>query len=209
MVEKIIINPEEVRGLGNIMSPHSSSDYEVYMSRITSSTDTVNGQTMTVYELEDTIIFYDSGVQGTKNSDYTTGSALTISTTTECTSVSSTNSNSGTGRYKSNTAITGDFELIADVKINQAYSSVGLYIGVYSNDYTIFRIKSTDWFTVKIKREDGVFSVQTSNDGTTWTDGTFQQNNSTSSSVYTVLYVYNSSGSNNGLSYRNLRLMEL
>ena len=29
MVEKIIINPNKVRGYGNIMSPHSSSDYEL------------------------------------------------------------------------------------------------------------------------------------------------------------------------------------
>ena len=70
MVEKIIINPEEVRGLGNIMSPHSSSDYEVYMSSISSGTDTVNGQTMTVYELEDTIIFYDKATSQAKNTHW-------------------------------------------------------------------------------------------------------------------------------------------
>ena len=70
MVEKIIINPEEVRGLGNIMSPHSSSDYEVYMSSITTGTDTVHGQTMTVYELEDTILFWDKAVTNNSKLDY-------------------------------------------------------------------------------------------------------------------------------------------
>ena len=81
MVEKIIINPEEVRGLGNIMSPHSSSDYEVYMSSITTGTDTVNGQTMTVYELEDTILFWDKAVTGMKNTNWTNySSRLNIST---------------------------------------------------------------------------------------------------------------------------------
>ena len=52
MVEKIIINPNEVRGYGNIMSPHNSTDYELSDCTITETTDTVNGQTMTVYELE-------------------------------------------------------------------------------------------------------------------------------------------------------------
>ena len=70
MVEKIIINPEEVRGLGNIMSPHSSSDYEVYMSSISTGTDTVNGQTMTVYELEDTILFFDNATSQAKNTHW-------------------------------------------------------------------------------------------------------------------------------------------
>lgn len=180
--------------------------YDVTVSADTTFTATYSNVSDSIVVEYCTIADY--GVTSNKDSNYTTGSALTISTTTESTIVSSTSSNSATGRYRNDTAITGDFELIADVKINQAYSSVGLYIGVYSNDYTIFRIKSTDWFTVKIKREDGVFSVQTSNDGTTWTDGTFQQNNSTLSSVYTVLYVYNSSSSNNGLSYRNLRLKQ-
>lgn len=70
MVEKIIINPNKVRGYGNIMSPHSSSDYEVYMSSISSGTDTVNGQTMTVYELEDTILFFDKGTTASHNDNW-------------------------------------------------------------------------------------------------------------------------------------------
>ena len=78
MVEKIIINPEEVRGLGNIMSPHSSSDYEVYMSSISSGTDTVNGQTMTVYEMTDTIVFRDKGTTN-DHADIWTLSNFTLS----------------------------------------------------------------------------------------------------------------------------------
>ena len=51
MVEKIIVNPESVRGLGNIISPKNTSDFVNYMSNSTSSTDTVNNQNMTVYTL--------------------------------------------------------------------------------------------------------------------------------------------------------------
>ena len=51
MVEKIIISPSKVRGLGDIVSPKTSTDFETYNSAVTSGTDTVNGATVTVYEL--------------------------------------------------------------------------------------------------------------------------------------------------------------
>lgn len=54
MVEKIIINPNKVRGYGNILSPHSSSDYELEDCTIATGTDTVNGATETVYTLTPT-----------------------------------------------------------------------------------------------------------------------------------------------------------
>ena len=51
MVEKIIINPDKVRGYGNIMMSHSSSDYSLEDCTISTGTDTVNGATETVYTL--------------------------------------------------------------------------------------------------------------------------------------------------------------
>ena len=52
MVEKIIVNPSEVRGLGNIvMDNHTVSDWETYKSVLGSSTDTVNGESVSIYEL--------------------------------------------------------------------------------------------------------------------------------------------------------------
>lgn len=54
MVEKIIINPNKVRGYGNIMSPHSISDYSLEDCTIATGTDTVNGATETVYTLTST-----------------------------------------------------------------------------------------------------------------------------------------------------------
>ena len=52
MVEKIIVNPEEIRGLGNIVSPHSIEDYELYNSTLEESTDTVYGSTSNVFIME-------------------------------------------------------------------------------------------------------------------------------------------------------------
>lgn len=51
MVEKIIVSPESIRGLGNIVSPKSSSDFTVEDCTIATSTATVNGVSMTVYTL--------------------------------------------------------------------------------------------------------------------------------------------------------------
>ena len=51
-LDKIIVQPENVRGLGDVLSPKSASDFEEYLSTLTSSTDTVNGASMTVYSLE-------------------------------------------------------------------------------------------------------------------------------------------------------------
>ena len=108
MVEKIIINPNKVRGYGNIMSPHSSSDYEVYMSSISSGTDTVNGQTMTVYEMEDTILFWDKAVTGMKNTDWgNSGNRITVTTNDSGTTLGNTSSGNGyyTAQYTFSNAI--------------------------------------------------------------------------------------------------------
>lgn len=102
MVEKIIINPNKVRGYGNIMSPHNISDYEVYMSSISSGTDTVNGQTMTVYELEDTILFFDYGVTNNYTDWYNNGNRATI-----------TRDNTGTKFYYETSNTSGNITLQA------------------------------------------------------------------------------------------------
>lgn len=50
-MDRITVQPTEVRGLGDILSPKSSSDFEEYLSTLSSGTDTVNGASMTVYTL--------------------------------------------------------------------------------------------------------------------------------------------------------------
>ena len=52
MVEKIIISPDRVRGLGNIITPKETTDYELSDCALTTGADTVNGETVTVYTLE-------------------------------------------------------------------------------------------------------------------------------------------------------------
>ena len=54
MVEKIIVNPSEVRGLGDILEAKSTSDYTLYGSTLSSGTDTVYGATENVMVLGST-----------------------------------------------------------------------------------------------------------------------------------------------------------
>ena len=61
MVEKVTVNPKEVRCLGNIVSPKTLQDYNKYYCKITSGQDTINGDARTVY-----------------TSEYLTGSKLTL-----------------------------------------------------------------------------------------------------------------------------------
>ena len=52
MVEKILINPTEIRAYGNIIGAKASTDYDTYNSTITQTTETVNGEDTVVMEIE-------------------------------------------------------------------------------------------------------------------------------------------------------------
>ena len=52
MVEKIMITPEKVRGYGNIISPKTGADFTVNDCTLIVDTDTVNGELVTVYDLQ-------------------------------------------------------------------------------------------------------------------------------------------------------------
>ena len=71
MVEKIIVNPSEVRGLGDIVSPKSASDFSVYSEdyKVVEGTDTVYGAETGVFELRSK---YDVSF---KSATYTTSSS--------------------------------------------------------------------------------------------------------------------------------------
>ena len=80
MVEKIIINPNKVRGYGNVLNVHSSTDYDLSDCTIESGTDTVNGATETVYTLTPTFSHSYSLAFG--SSSYTqTGGSVSVSAT--------------------------------------------------------------------------------------------------------------------------------
>ena len=64
MVEKITIQPESIRGLGNIMNTHTVDDYEPYASSIIAGRDIINNIQYNVVRLHytdpDAIFGFDS-----------------------------------------------------------------------------------------------------------------------------------------------------
>lgn len=52
MVERITVNPEEIRGLGNIVEKHTIDDYITYNCSIEAGTATIGGVETEVYEME-------------------------------------------------------------------------------------------------------------------------------------------------------------
>ena len=101
MVEKIIVNPNEVRGLGDIVSSKGASDFIEYASSVTQGTDTVYGAGSKVFTLEDTFVFSDGGVTGNKSTDWYVRTAdtseLTVTVDDNGTLLSSTGTT--TSRY--------------------------------------------------------------------------------------------------------------
>ena len=132
MVEKITINPNKVRGYGNIMSPHSSGDYSLEDCTIATGTDTVNGATETVYTLtpETTSIYsiaFDSSSYTTSDGSVTcyvtllnnsaAVSGASISLTGTGSTLSATTNSSGVATFN----LTG---ISADCTITATYSNV-------------------------------------------------------------------------------------
>ena len=94
MVEKITITPNMVRGLGDIISPKTLSDFNKQYSTLTTTTDTVHGVTTTIYDLDSTILFWDKAITGMKNTNWTNYSnRLNISTDENGTTLTKGSSN--------------------------------------------------------------------------------------------------------------------
>lgn len=143
MVEEVTVNPGSVRCLGNIVSPKLLSDYNKYFSKITSDTDTVDGDTRTVY-----------------TSEYITGSKLTvtapriISVGTETFTVTAT-----LKRTPSNLVIS-DASVTCIVNNNTTYTATTDSSGVCS-------------FTVNVEEDVDDYRIQVIYDGTNSISGCF------------------------------------
>ena len=73
MVEKITITPQEVRGLGDIISPKTLSDFNKQNSTLTQTTDTVHGTTTKIFQQQSTIIYSDINNSTNASTGYNTG----------------------------------------------------------------------------------------------------------------------------------------
>jgi len=80
MVEKIIISPESVRGLGNIVMPKTGADFRSVDCTVLVGTDTVNEETVTVFTLESDVTLL-SVVLSVDDSSVVVGDTVTLSAT--------------------------------------------------------------------------------------------------------------------------------
>ena len=71
-MEKLIINPSEVRGLGDIVSPKTASDFDKYNSTLSESTDTSLGKVFTEsYLAGSSLSMSVDSIIGTEDSSFT------------------------------------------------------------------------------------------------------------------------------------------
>ena len=80
MVEKIIISPESIRGLGNIVMPKTGADFRSVDCTVLVGTDTVNDETVTVFTLESSVTLL-SVVLSVDDSSVVVGDTVTLSAT--------------------------------------------------------------------------------------------------------------------------------
>ena len=66
-MEKITINPSQIRGLGDIVDSKAATDFTKQYSTLTQTTDTVHGTTQKIFQQNSTILFHDAGVTGNSN----------------------------------------------------------------------------------------------------------------------------------------------
>ena len=150
-------------------------------------------------------IFYDPAITGQKNTNYTTGRALTVTTNNIDTIISSTMSNSGNGRYMQNTGLTGDFEVEFNIKTIYK-SNVGIYFGVYNGSlFSIARVPNSKWNKGRFKRVDGEYTAEIQPSGSSnWRELSLVNDNAGSGEVYWVFYIYNQTGDTYSLGYYDL-----
>jgi len=161
MVEKIIINPTKVRGYGNIMNQHSTTDYTNYACTLTEETDTVNGAETTVNKITDTIQFFDTCTNGTSK---WSGADSRVTATSDSTGITVTWV-SGTYIFWANADgstefdYTGDFTVEFDLLSNGNNATIQIYDGSASTYYnkTLDQLSSMNAGHYKIVKDGQVF----------------------------------------------------
>ena len=89
MVEKIIINPNEVRGLGDIVSSKEATDFTTSSCTINKGADFIEGVREDVYEISDSILFKDYGVTPYNNTEdwYYTSTDISLNVDEDCSTI--------------------------------------------------------------------------------------------------------------------------
>lgn len=158
------------------------------------------------YEVWDTIT-YDDGT----NTNWLGGANLTKTTDNNVVTLKTSNANSTTGKIRLSNELTGDFEAYLTAKLNQASNNnYAIYIGFMNGtNLSDMKLTSNEWLYVKIRRENGVYSCSYSTDNSTWVTGTMTYTNAGTGTVNFFIMVYNTSGTEYSMSYKDLKIYQI
>lgn len=160
------------------------------------------------YTLWDTL-FYDKATTGKKNSHWTySTSNITEIVGDEYTTLATSNANSTTGRYTSTDTFTGDFEVLIEVNLPST-NSCAFYVGVRDTANTQWQINVTGWRYIKYGRSNGTYYAKISEDSSTWSDMTVTSDNAGTGAVSLLLLLYNVSGNERTVQFRNIKVYSI
>ena len=197
MVEKIIINPNKVRGYGNIVSSKSASDFKEYCSSLVEGTDTVMGVTSKVFTLTETILLYDGGTTAVHTDVWNYMSMFTRGS--DGTSAYYSNTGSSTYQdYTSQTSISGnaaiDFELVE-------CTSCPIQVARYATG-------ASTQYEQKTFTQAGKVHIEIKDTGTyIYFNGTLIQSNTAQTNMESIrLFIRVTSGNTADFKYKDLRI---
>ena len=167
---------------------------------VTAICDSLESET---YEVTD-CSFMDYKSDNTKNTNWVANSQANVTTNdaTGETTITAT----ATATYRSKTLLTGDFEAILEAKTDR-YVRVG-----FTDNVSKFRrvgIGTPEYNYIKFKRLNGVWTVQSSANGETWTEfESFDSSTLTNEDCYFIFNIILPSGDSyaRSVTFKNLRI---
>jgi len=199
-MEKIIITPENVRGLGDIINTKGANDFTKQYSTLTQTTDTVHGTTTKIFQQNSSILLRDGATTTDHNDVWNSMTPFTRANNGTTTYYQNTGS-STYQVYTSQTNITGDtaidFEL---VECTSCPIQIARYAAGVSTEYEPKTFTSSGKVHIEIK-EDGTYI---------YFNGTLVQSNTAQTNMGSIrLFIRVTSGNTANFKYKDLRFYGL
>ena len=150
-------------------------------------------------------LFYDSGVTGTKNTDFYKSGNGTVNTTATGTTITASSNTA----YRTTTSFTGDFEAIVTATVGSNAVRIGLSkVGATTTQTKFVSVLPNQEVYYKITRRNGVITVQYSTDMINWTNRTLETNNIGTDDCY-FTFLVETSGTERTITYKDLKIYSI
>ena len=174
---------------------------QIFALRDDLSTGALTSDTLDLWDL----LFYDSGFESSESltTKWTLGSKVTRTSDDNGTKLTVNGAGLSTFYQYTNTTFTGDFECV--VYVEHDANDIGVRLGVISGSTRGYRLFYGSQY-LKLRRENGVTTYYSSNDGETWTQANAQGTEPSSSTVSVFIGIYNQSSTDVSLIYHDLKV---